>query len=1004
MHIIANIDRNEHRQAKVVKDVNFTKPTGMESMGIKFALVVFLAFVISGIAVGYAVLVTQERIALEQQQQAIEHQAIYSANQLNDNFIQKEKKAITANQIVSRALAAQPLQSAAQYSIQADGSIRIQDEYSGAFVAEKGYNARVAALFDRTSVVWRQLSPLMLHDFFNFYFIAKEQFIRISPPDWAMQVDVAHDFNLDEFYRIATPEHNPARQPRWTPVYYDDIWRKWVTSLIIPVYINDEFVGVTGSDYVLNDIFEHLPLAIDAQKSSRTLLFDDKGTIFGFSQPTQTQGPAMNTRYSGIKLDSAALQQYLAEVAKKPNTELAVRKMLPEHLVFTAPIERLKWHLAVYSEKEKVIAIPNNFRAKLMMISVLIALLVAALLQWVVYHLILKRLNRLSAAINRMSRGDLQLVKLDQQPDEIGLLNQAFGRMSVEISELVNGLNERIEEKELAERAARKLSKAVSFSSSGIVMTDENLNIEYVNPFLTEMIGGGFDELLHTPFTSLFADEMRHVGDEIAQTLAERQHWRGDILLQYQQRQWWVSLAIAPIRDEKGDITNYVCAMQDISFIKQSQKKMEQLAYYDVLTGLANRSYFRDQLRKAIAMSHRGYYNFALLYFDLDEFKRINDTLGHDAGDELLKEVAKRLTSRLREEDTIARLGGDEFAVILSGIKDRGQASVIAANLQQAFSAPVKLGNHEVAISASIGITVAPEDASEEELLLKHADLAMYEAKARGKNTFHFFSHDLNEAANERLLIENQLREAIREHQFMLYYQPKIDIRNNTIIGYETLLRWLRPDNTLVPPLRFISVAESTGLIVQIGEWIIWEACRFLTRQHSRGHDVTLSINLSVRQFNDHDLPEIVERILKRTGADPASLIFEITESMLMGDTDAAINQLNQLKRLGVTLSIDDFGTGYSSLSYLKRFPVDELKIDRSFVKDIPDDQNDMDIVAAIIAMAQKMNLRVVAEGVETAEQVEFLRKNACYQVQGYYFSMPLAEQELSQLNFVVNS
>ena len=424
------------------------------------------------------------------------------------------------------------------------------------------------------------------------------------------------------------------------------------------------------------------------------------------------------------------------------------------------------------------------------------------------------------------------------------------------------------------------------------------------------------------------------------------------------------------------------------------------LAIIDDLTSLVNRRGFETMARLLLNSSERQGLPAVLLYFDLDEFKSINDNLCHDACDELLKEVAKRLTSRLREEDTIARLGGDEFAVILSGIKDRGQASVIAANLQQAFSAPVKLGNHEVSISASIGITVAPEDASEEELLLKHADLAMYEAKARGKNTFHFFSHDLNEAANERLLIENQLREAIREHQFMLYYQPKIDIRNNTIIGYETLLRWLRPDNTLVPPLRFISVAESTGLIVQIGEWIIWEACRFLTRQHSRGHDVTLSINLSVRQFNDHDLPEIVERILKRTGADPASLIFEITESMLMGDIDAAIVQLNELKRLGLALSIDDFGTGYSSLSYLKRFPVDELKIDRSFVKDIPDDTNDMDIVAAIIAMAQKMNLRVVAEGVETIEQVEFLKNNACYLVQGYYFSMPRAEQDLYNLSY----
>ncbi len=987
-----------------MKDVNITKPIGMESLGRKFALVVFLAIVIAGIAVGYVVLETQESIALAQQQQVIEQQAAHYARQLNKEFLHKEQKAITANQIVMHTLASQRLDSTKKLAVQADGSIRTQDDYSAAFIAASAYNQRTAALFDRTGKLWQQLSPLMLHDFFNFYFIAKEQFIRISPPDWALQVEVEHDFNRDLFYQIATPEQNPTRQPRWTPVYYDDIWNKWMTSLIIPLYINDEFVGVTGSDFILNDILDSLPLAASSQYQSRVFMFDESGVVFGVSPQSLMAAPQMNSRYDGVKLEHAAVQRFATKVAAEPDLARQAAAAIEQQLISASLIERTNWHVAVYTDKAKVVASLSAFRIKLLITFVVIALLVAGLLQLVVYHFMLKRINRLSAAINRLSRGDLQQVVLDKQQDEIGLLNQAFGRMSAEISDLVSGLNARIEEKELAERSARKLSKAVSFSSSGIVLTDELLNIEYINPFLTEIIGSSADQLQGQPLHSLFAEEMHHVGEEIAQTLAERHHWRGDMLLQYQQRQLWVSLAIAPIRDEKGGITNYVCAMQDISFIKQSQKKMEQLAYYDVLTGLANRSYFRDQLRKAIAMSHRGYYNFALLYFDLDEFKRINDTLGHDAGDELLKEVAKRLISRLREEDTIARLGGDEFAVILSGIKDRSQASSIAKNLQQAFTAPVKLGRHEVSISASIGITVAPEDASEEELLLKHADLAMYEAKARGKNTFHFFSADLNEAANERLLIENQLREAIREHQFLLYYQPKIDIRDNSIIGYETLLRWLRPDNTLVPPLRFIPVAESTGLIVQIGEWIIWEACRFLSRQLSRGHDVSLSINLSVRQFNDDNLPEIVERILQRTGANPANLVFEITESMLMGDTDAAINQLNQLKRLGVSLSIDDFGTGYSSLSYLKRFPVDELKIDRSFVKDIPADQNDMDIVAAIIAMAQKMNLRVVAEGVETAEQVEFLRKNACYQVQGYYFSMPLAEQELSRLNFVVNS
>uniref|UniRef100_A0A486XT61 cyclic-guanylate-specific phosphodiesterase n=1 Tax=Rheinheimera sp. BAL341 TaxID=1708203 RepID=A0A486XT61_9GAMM len=986
-----------------MKDVNFTEPSGMESLGRKFALVVFMSILLAGLVIGYMVMAFHEKAVLQQQQRFITNSAEQYADIINNNFLQKEQKAIAANQIVSRSLSQSQLAAAQTLTAAADGSIRTQDGYSAAFIAAKHYNRRTAALFNRTAPLWQQVAPIMLQDFFNFYFISKDQFIRISPADWALQVETTHNFSQDVFFQIATPEQNPVRQPRWTPLYYDNIWKKWMTSLIVPLYIKDEFVGVTGADFVLDDILQQLP-AIGGDTVFRTFVFDKNGSVVQSGRKSLNNDPAMNTLYAGVEPDSPALKNFVSQVLgdKVPSTPFV--SAAEEYLISAAPIERMGWYLAVHADKQRLLTAAGDFRGKLLLVFVVIALVVALILQLVVYHFILKRLNKLSAAINRLSRGDLQQVELDTHADEIGILNKAFGSMSAEIAELVNGLNARIEEKEQAERSARKLSKAVSFSSSGIVLTDQRLNIEYVNPFLIEMIDADAEQLQRQPLANLFSEEMHHLEAEISETLAERQHWRGDMLLRHDDRQLWVSLAIAPIRDEKGDISNYVCAMQDISFIKQSQKKMEQLAYYDVLTGLANRSYFRDQLRKAIAMSHRGYYSFALLYFDLDEFKRINDTLGHDAGDELLKEVARRLISRLREEDTIARLGGDEFAVILSGIADRGQASSIASNLQQAFAAPVKLGHQEVSISASIGITVAPEDASEEELLLKHADLAMYEAKARGKNTFHFFSHDLNEAANERLLIENQLREAIREHQFLLYYQPKIDIRDNSIVGYETLLRWLRPDNTLVPPLRFISVAESTGLIVQIGEWIIWEACRFLSRQHSRGHNVSLSINLSVRQFRDDNLPEIVERIMQRTGANPANIIFEITESMLMGDTDAAINQLNQLKRLGVSLSIDDFGTGYSSLSYLKRFPVDELKIDRSFVKDIPEDSNDMDIVAAIIAMAQKMNLRVVAEGVETIEQVEFLKNNACYQVQGYYFSIPLAEQELSRLNFDINS
>ncbi|OBP15748.1 diguanylate phosphodiesterase [Rheinheimera sp. SA_1] len=985
-----------------MKEANY-QTTGLNSLSIKFSALVFLLTVVASTVIAFAMLALQQDVLIEQERLELLQTTNRYAKQLDSEFWQKEKKAISANQVVSRFLAQQSKLPPLQLEKFADGSIRSKDDLSAAFQKHSTFVATKHRYFEQTELLWQQLAPVLLEDFFNFYFISKDGFIRISPSDWALEIPADHQFSTDIFFDIATPANNPARLPRWTPLYFDAIWQKWMTSLVIPVYINDEFVGITGTDVVLDEIFSNLGQISQWESGREAMLFDGQGNLLHDSQNSLQQAignPVMNQLAVGVQSSNPQLAAFIKRVVSTPAEQQNNSKMLDDYVASAAKIERLDWFVALYHHKDSVIQSLDDYRDNVVLLFLMVALIVALALQFFIYKFVLKRLTRLAGAVQRLSYGEPAQLELDQRPDEIGLLNRAFVRMSDEIHQLISGLNTRILEKEEAERATRKLSKAVAFSSSGIVITDHQLVIEYVNPFLLEMIDATATAVIGQPLHILFAQEMKFVGADILQSLQERQHWRGDMLLQQGNKQFWASLAIAPIRDDKGDVGNYVCAMQDISFIKESQRKMEQLAYYDVLTGLANRSYFRDQLRKAIAMSSRGYYHFALLYFDLDEFKRINDTLGHDAGDELLKEVARRLISRLREEDTIARLGGDEFAVILSGISDRKQAASIATNLQQAFALPVKLAGHDVSISASIGITIAPEDADEEELLLKHADLAMYEAKARGKNTFHFFSQDLNEAANERLQIENQLREAIREQQFLLYYQPKIDIRTEKIIGYETLLRWLRPDNTMVPPLRFIPVAESTGLIVQIGEWIIWEACRFLTRQHARGHLITVSINLSARQFTDQDLPALVERIVKRTGASPAHLIFEITESMLMGDIDAAIVQLNELKRLGLALSIDDFGTGYSSLSYLKRFPVDELKIDRSFVKDIPEDKNDMDITAAIIAMAQKMDLRVVAEGVETIEQVEFLKNNACYLVQGYYYSMPLAEQELTRLNF----
>ncbi|WNO61485.1 EAL domain-containing protein [Rheinheimera sp. MMS21-TC3] len=987
-----------------MKEISFIKPQGMDSLGRKLALVVFIVIMVTGLTAGYLVTVYQEQVLLNLQQDAIKLNTLRYSSHLTASLIEKQKKALVANKIVERALSKVKLDAKPDIAVAADGTIRAQDEYSAAFIENTSfYTRRTAGLMEQTGLLWQQLGPLMTEDFYNYYFISKDRFMRSSPVSWALEINADHGFDVEQFFRPVMPENNPERIAKWTELYFDSIIKQWLISLVVPVYVDDEFIGVTGADMLLQDILDNLPVLQNKLQNGQVFLFDGKGQIIGDRYQRLPTGLAMSTLFTGVDGMTPALKSYAKQVALQTKEKgIVPNNLLPELLIYTAAIGPIDWHLSIYISKDEVLARLTDDRLGLISVFIVVALLVSLIILLIIYQMVLKRLSRLTSVIYTFSRGELSQIELDDKSDEIGVLNRTFKSMAEKISTLLIGLNAKVTEKELAEQSTRKLSKAVSFLSSGIVITDSNLKIEYINPFLIHILNCQMALDNKQYLSELFAKEMHHLHEEIAYALTERQHWRGDILLHYFGEKCWMSLAIAPIRDDKGVISNYVCAMQDISFIKQSQIEMEQLAYYDVLTGLANRCYFREQLRKAIAMSQRGYYNFALLYFDLDEFKRINDTLGHDAGDELLKEVSRRLTSRLRAEDTIARLGGDEFAVILAAITDRNQASIIARSLQQAFAEPVKLGQHEVSISASIGITIAPEDAANEELLLKHADLAMYEAKARGRNTFHFFSPDLNEAAEERLLIENQLREAIKHNQFILYYQPKMDLRDNCLVGYEALIRWLRPDNTLVPPIRFIGVAESTGLIVQIGEWIIWEACRFLARQHSKGHLVTLAINLSVRQFKDQSLPEVVERIIQRTGVDAKYLSFEITESMLMGDTDAAISQLNQLKRLGVSLSIDDFGTGYSSLSYLKRFPVDELKIDRSFVCDIPDNRNDMNIVAAIIAMAQKMNLQVVAEGVETAEQVEFLRKNACYYVQGYYFSMPLAEQELACLNFAI--
>jgi len=443
----------------------------------------------------------------------------------------------------------------------------------------------------------------------------------------------------------------------------------------------------------------------------------------------------------------------------------------------------------------------------------------------------------------------------------------------------------------------------------------------------------------------------------------------------------------------------YVAMILDITERKKAEEKLNYLAYYDNLTGLPNRSLFTDRLQQAMKEVERKEQLVAVLLIDLDHFKKINDSMGHETGDLLLKEVAQRLKKCVRTSDTVARLGGDEFALILSSMKHVNNSINIAENILESFSKPFHIKNMDLFITPSIGITLYPLDDNSANDLLRDADTAMYHAKENGKNHFQFYNNDMTVRAEERLKLERELREALAGNEFILFYQPQVDAESGTVVGMEALIRWQHPHKGLIAPDNFISVAEETDLIIPIGKWVLEEACKQAQSLHTFGiPPIHVSVNLSARQLETPDLVQIVTQVLEETGLEPVLLDLEITEGMLMSDMNRVIQTLEELSELGVTISVDDFGTGYSSLAYIKRFPISTLKIDRSFIRDIPENKDDVSITIAIINMAQALGLKTIAEGVETKQQLDFLKQYKCNLIQGYYFSKPIAFNEIVKL------
>lgn len=591
-------------------------------------------------------------------------------------------------------------------------------------------------------------------------------------------------------------------------------------------------------------------------------------------------------------------------------------------------------------------------------------------------HLVISPIGSISNEFKRVGRHDYSQSTIVSSFTELQLL--------------VNGFNHMIEEIDKNQHELLKASVVFENTSEGILITDAKHKIVSVNRSFTEITGYSEAEVIgRNPsfLQSGYHDKAFYEG--IWSSIKENGEWRGEVRNKRKSGEVYTELlSINTFRDANGELTYHIGVFADISNIKETENKLDYLAHHDQLTGLPNRLLCLVRLEHELQLAQRNSAQVAVLFLDLDLFKNVNDSMGHTKGDILLQQVSSALSRSLRSQDTVSRLGGDEFVIILGSLKSRQDAALVAQSTLTLFTRPFYIDAQEVFIGASCGISVYPDDGEDQNVLLRNADTAMYRAKANGRNNYQFYTQALTDEASERFLIETCLRQALTKNELSVYYQPQYALSNKKIVGLEALLRWHSPVLGSISPAKFIPIAEETGLIVSIGEWVIKTACRQLEIWKDKGCiPVKMAVNLSSRQFSRPGLEKVIENILLETNLEPEDLDLELTESIIMHDTETVVNTLTKLHNMGLGLCIDDFGTGYSSLSYIQKFPLDTLKIDRSFVCDITHNSADAEMIDSIIALGHSMHLKVLAEGVETEEQLEYLHKRGCDEVQGFYFS-----------------
>ncbi|GGK09621.1 putative bifunctional diguanylate cyclase/phosphodiesterase [Pseudomonas matsuisoli] len=574
----------------------------------------------------------------------------------------------------------------------------------------------------------------------------------------------------------------------------------------------------------------------------------------------------------------------------------------------------------------------------------------------------------------------------DWQPDEIAFA----GELADQYAQVMAN-----QERRSATNALFLFQRAVEQSVSAFLLVDRDGYIEYVNPSFMHITQYAAEDVKGRRLSELPAlENLSELISDAQSVLVDHNGWQGEFRSRRKNLEpYWGQLSLSKVFGESGELTHYIGIYEDITEAKLAQQRIEKLAYTDNLTGIGNRPFFIRSLEERFEQGDSQ--PRSLLLVDIDNFKRINDSLGHQTGDKLLFSLARRLRDVLNTGDILARFASNEFALLIDNA-DLESGRLLAQKVLYTLDKPLFVDGQLINITGSVGVACTPDHGTDPQTVLKHAGLALHKAKANGKHQLQVFTEALNAEASYKLFLENNLRRALDQNELEVFYQPKLCLRSGRLLGLEALLRWNHPERGMIRPDQFISVAEETGLIVPIGKWVIREACRMSRQMQAAGLGrIQVAINLSPKQFSDADLVDSISSILDEEQHEAELLELELTESLLLDATDDTRQQLNRLKSLGLTLAMDDFGTGYSSLSYLKKFPIDVIKIDRTFVKDIPDNQDDMEITSAVIAMAHNLKLRVVAEGIETSEQLAFLRRQHCDIGQGYLFDKPISPLEL---------